>query len=107
MQVKGLIDTLAYRKGKIEAAVLLHSRCTDQANFAHALRSLDKESDRSVRAITQPEPEPEPEPASCGTSIPRRMGVASCPGLGAGDGELPHPSTLNQPCLPFFSDLQA
>jgi len=46
-QVRGLIDTLSYRKGKIEAAVLLHSRCTDQANFAHALRSLDKESDRS------------------------------------------------------------
>ena len=35
-----LTDTLAYRKGKIEAAVLLHSRCTDQANFAHALRSV-------------------------------------------------------------------
>jgi len=47
VQVRALIDTLAYRKGKIEAAVLLHPRTTDQANFVHALRSLDKETDRS------------------------------------------------------------
>lgn len=45
-QVKTLIDTVSYRKGKIEAAVLLHPRTTDQSNFAHALRSLDKDSDR-------------------------------------------------------------
>jgi len=45
-QVKALIDTVSYRKGKIEAAVLLHPRTTDQSNFPHALRSLDKDSDR-------------------------------------------------------------
>uniref|UniRef100_A0A7S2DWN5 DUF4476 domain-containing protein n=1 Tax=Haptolina brevifila TaxID=156173 RepID=A0A7S2DWN5_9EUKA len=47
IQVRALIDTLAYRKGKIEASVLLHPRTTDQANFVHALRSLDKETDRA------------------------------------------------------------
>ena len=46
VQVKALIDTVSYRKGKIEAAVLLHPRTTDQANFHHALKSLDKDSDR-------------------------------------------------------------
>jgi hypothetical protein len=45
-QVKALVDTVSYRKGKIEAAVLLHPRTTDQNNFPHALRSLDKDSDR-------------------------------------------------------------
>lgn len=50
IQVKMLIDTVSYRKGKIEAAVLLHPRTTDQSNFPHALRSLDKDSDRHVRA---------------------------------------------------------
>ena len=42
MQVKALIDQIAYRKNKIEVAVLLHPRTTDQANFVHALKSLDK-----------------------------------------------------------------
>jgi len=46
IQVKALIDTVCFRKGKIEAAVLLHPRTTDQSNFPHALRSLDKDSDR-------------------------------------------------------------
>ena len=45
-QVKALIDLISYRKNKIEAAVLLHPRTTDQANFVHALKSLDKETDR-------------------------------------------------------------
>ena len=40
------MDSVQYRKGKIETAVLLHPRCTDQANFVHALRSLEKETDR-------------------------------------------------------------
>ena len=46
MQVKALVDLISYRKNKIETAVLLHPRTTDQANFIHALRSLDKETDR-------------------------------------------------------------
>ena len=37
---------VSYRKGKIEASVLLHPRCTDQANFVQALKSLEKETDR-------------------------------------------------------------
>ena len=45
-QVKALIDLISYRKNKIEAAVLMHPRTTDQANFVHALKSLDKETDR-------------------------------------------------------------
>ena len=45
-QIKGLIDVVSYRKGKIEAALVLHPRCTDQANFVQALKSLDKETDR-------------------------------------------------------------
>ena len=46
-QVKSLLDCVGYRKGKIEAAILLHPRTTDQPNFSHALRSLDKEQDRN------------------------------------------------------------
>jgi Ran GTPase-activating protein (RanGAP) involved in mRNA processing and transport len=46
VQIKSLVDVVAYRKGKIEAAVLLHPRCTDQANFVQALKSLEKETDR-------------------------------------------------------------
>jgi len=46
MQVKALVDVIANRKAKIEAAVLLHPRTTDQANFVHALKSLEKETDR-------------------------------------------------------------
>ena len=46
MQVKALIDLISYRKNKIETAVLLHPRTTDQANFVRALKSLDKETDR-------------------------------------------------------------
>ena len=49
-QVRDLVDLVALRKSKIEAAVLLHARCTDQANFIHALQSIDKETDRQVRA---------------------------------------------------------
>jgi len=45
-QVRDLVDLVALRKSKIEAAVLLHARCTDQANFIHALQSIDKETDR-------------------------------------------------------------
>ena len=44
--MKTFVDLIAYRKNKIETAVLLHPRTTDQANFAHALKSLDKETDR-------------------------------------------------------------
>ena len=43
---RALIDVVSYRKGKIEASVLLHPRCTDQANFVQALKSLEKETDR-------------------------------------------------------------
>ena len=46
IQVKSLVDTVSYRKGKIETAVLLHPRTIDQLNFPHALRSIDAESDR-------------------------------------------------------------
>ena len=45
-QVRRLVDAVGYRKGKIEAAVLLHPRTTDQANFVHALKSLDRDTDR-------------------------------------------------------------
>jgi len=46
VQIKSLVDVVSYRKGKIETAVLLHPRCTDQANFVQALKSLEKETDR-------------------------------------------------------------
>ena len=46
-QVMGLVDNVGLRKAKIECATLMHPRTTDHINFAHALRSLDKESDRS------------------------------------------------------------
>jgi hypothetical protein len=46
VQVKTLVDLVAYRKNKIETAVVMHPRTTDQANFVHALKSLDKETDR-------------------------------------------------------------
>lgn len=46
MQVKALLDQISYRKNKIETAVLLHPRTTDQANFVHALKSIDKEETR-------------------------------------------------------------
>jgi len=45
-QVKTLVDLVSYRKNKIETAVLLHPRTTDQANFVHSLKSLSSETDR-------------------------------------------------------------
>jgi len=47
VQVRALVDRISYRKNKIEAAILMHPRTTDQANFAHALTSIDKEGDRA------------------------------------------------------------
>ena len=50
-QVSKLLDAVSLRENKIKAAVLLHPRTTDQANFAKTLGSLESAVDRQVRAM--------------------------------------------------------
>jgi len=45
-QVKVLLDIISLRKGKLEAAVLLHARMVDQHNFVNVLQGLSSEADR-------------------------------------------------------------
>lgn len=47
-QVKSLLESVSYRKGKLEVAVMLYSRTVDQNNFVNVLQALNSEADRQA-----------------------------------------------------------
>ena len=39
MQVKSLLQSVSYRKGKLEVAVMLHTRTVDPHNYVNVLQA--------------------------------------------------------------------
>jgi len=48
VQVKSLLQSVQYRKGKLEVAVMLHPRTVDPHNFVNVLQALNSEADREA-----------------------------------------------------------